>query len=300
MISAFLTSVSWAIAAVFGQRAARHLGSMSANFLRMVVALLILGTCTFWLQPDSLHSATFQWLFWSGLIGYGIGDLGLYLAYARVGSRITILITFCLAPVIAAVAEWLWLGTLLEWPEILGVGAIVLGVSQSLGPSTPETERYGNFSFGIGMAFLSAAGQGIGAVFTRQANQTAAELALTVPALSQAFQRMLPGLLVAGVVWVILRLQGRLSLFGPSGWKSIYHLWILANAGFGPVMGAINYQHDLETTESAIVLAVIAATPIILMPFAYFTEKDRPTPRAIAGALFAVGGLIALGIYRLS
>ena len=47
----------------------------------------------------------------SGIIGMGIGDLGVYAALPLLGSRITVLMTQCLAAPIAAVGEWLWLGT---------------------------------------------------------------------------------------------------------------------------------------------------------------------------------------------
>lgn len=258
----------------------------------------MLGVATLLLQPESLHRTTFFWLFWSGLIGFGVGDLGLYLAYARIGSRITILITFCLAPIIAAVVEWILLGTTITWPEMLGISLIVLGVSWSLKPSSPDTERYGNFTFGICMALVSACGQGMGAVLTRLANDRAAEIGLSVPALSQAFQRIIPGVAFAGIFWLVMRAQRRqLFKVGPA-WKPKHWGWITCTAIFGPVVGVVFYQKALETTASAIVLAVVAATPIVLMPFAYLFEKDRPSRKAIIGAVIAVMGMAGLAVYR--
>lgn len=274
------------------------MGSTVANFTRLTVAMLLLALFTFWLQPDSLHRTTFLWLFLSGFVGFGIGDMGLYLAYARVGSRITILVTFCIAPVLAALVEWLWLGTTLTWAEMAGIAAIVLGVSQSLKPSSPDSERYGSFAFGIGMALVSAAGQGMGAVLTRQANQKALELAVEVPALSQAFQRIIAGVIVSGILLLFLKLHQRMSLKWTGPWKPRYATWIMGTAIFGPVVGVVLYQHALATTESAIVLAIVAATPIILMPFAYVFEKDRPNARTIIGAVVAVLGMAWLGVYR--
>ncbi|MEM7015657.1 MAG: EamA family transporter, partial [Verrucomicrobiota bacterium] len=106
MIGALLTALFWSFSALCGQRAAKHLGSLRANIVRLCVATTILGILTFTIFGGSIHSETFWWLMLGGVIGFGVGDLGLYIALARIGSRLTVLITFCGSPVFAAILDW--------------------------------------------------------------------------------------------------------------------------------------------------------------------------------------------------
>jgi len=54
------------------------------------------------------------------------------------------------------------------------------------------------------------------------------------------------------------------------------------------------YQWALATTASGIVLPIVACTPLVIIPFSYWLEGERPTPRSLLGALIAVGGVILL------
>ncbi len=306
MLAALLTSIFWAVSAISGQRAARFMGSLTANFFRLGIALAILGAIVALGYRDTFHAVTFGWLALSGVVGFGIGDIALYLALARVGSRLTVLITFCLAPVLAAIAEWIWLGDVLPLNQAIAAAAILAGVSLTLKPSSPQSERYGNFAFGLAMAFVAAAGQGFGAVLTRIANAEGEAVGVAVPALSQAFQRVLPGAVMSGVVWLALRgvnrkrrrEVGQIGEIGKSGrtWKNLG--WLSAAALGGPVIGLIFYQWALLTANSALVLAIVALTPIVIMPLAWWLERDRPQPIAIFGACVAVCGMIAVAWLR--
>ena len=50
----------------------------------------------------------------SGMVGFGLGDLGLFAALPLLGPRLTALMVQCLAAPMAALIEWLWLGTRLD------------------------------------------------------------------------------------------------------------------------------------------------------------------------------------------
>ncbi len=78
--------------------------------MRLALATLVLGILVWFLTPDAMRWESFRWFFVSGLIGFGLGDVALFTAYERIGSRLTILLNLCLAPLFAMVLEWLWLG----------------------------------------------------------------------------------------------------------------------------------------------------------------------------------------------
>ena len=69
---------------------------------------------------------------------------------------------------------------------------------------------------------------------------------------------------------------------------------MLANGLAGPALGVSCYQWALRSTPTGIVLPIVAITPLVIIPFSYHLEGERPTLRSIAGGLLAVTGAAAL------
>lgn len=301
MFAAFLTTFFFALSGVTGQRLASRLGAQWGNFVRLFFAAVILGILTLSLFPESLQSHVFTWFFISGLIGFGLGDVALYAAYTRLGSRLTFLLNLCLAPIFALALEWTWLGSFPGWKVAACVGIILFGVGIAVMRGSPARRASlyrGSFFVGVVAAMTAGFGQGAGAVVSRKAESLAQEAGVIVPGISAAFQRVTAGLAVAIVVVVALR------FFSPGGlrippWReqSRFCGWLLGAALFGPVIGVSCFQWALQSQESGTVLAVVALTPIVMMPLSAITEKDRPGPGAIVGAIIAVGGVVALYLW---
>lgn len=57
-------------------------------------------------------------------------------------------------------------------------------------------------------------------------------------------------------------------------------------------------QWAFKTTPTGIVLPIIATTPIVVIPFSYLIEGERPTIHALVGGVIAVGGVVALAMTR--
>jgi drug/metabolite transporter (DMT)-like permease len=55
-------------------------------------------------------------------------------------------------------------------------------------------------------------------------------------------------------------------------------------------------QWALEKTPAGIVFAILAITPIMIIPFARVLEGERATRQSLVGGLIAVGGVIALAL----
>jgi len=128
MLPAFLTTVLWAISAVSANRMTRLIGGIEANFWRITLATLLLAV---WAHGfgQGLSGQAFPYFLLSGFVGFGLGDLALYQALPRIGSRLSIMIVHCLATPFAAVTEWWWLGTSLGVIQIGCSATILLGVS---------------------------------------------------------------------------------------------------------------------------------------------------------------------------
>jgi drug/metabolite transporter (DMT)-like permease len=299
MIAAVITTFLFACSAVTGQRVAMRLGGVWGNLIRLFIACFVLGLLVLFFYRDAIHTETFGWFFISGLIGFGIGDVALFLAYERIGSRLTILLNLCLAPLFAMALEWLWLGNGLPPAVILGALLIVGGVIMAIRPGVKSRqlrEHRGKFGVGILAAVTAGFGQGTGAVISRKAEAVATEFGIASSGISAAFQRVFAGLVFAMIIVALIRLFG--SKQARAHWGSPLQRdlapWLMGAALFGPVIGVSCFQWALQSLESGIVLSVVALTPIVMMPLARITEGDHPSKLAILGAVVAVGGVILL------
>ncbi len=302
---ALLTTFLFALSAVSGQRTAIRLGGLTGNFWRLLLSTVVLGTIVLVAYPESLAGPTFAWYFVSGLVGFGVGDIGLFLAYERIGSRLAVLLNLCLAPVFAATVEWLWLGNELS-PREIGIAALILaGVAMALRPDRTRkrsAELQGRFSTGVVAAIVAGFGQGTGAVISRKANEVERAIGVEINGLSEAGQRVVAGMLMTGIVaWAWRRWRpGRLPAeITGANQRWVTFGWLAAAALTGPVIGVSCFQQALAVMGSGgLVLAVVAITPIVLMPMAWWVEKDRPTRLSIAGAVVAVTGVVLLNLLR--
>jgi len=302
MIAAILTTLFFAFSAVTGQRVAVRLGGAWGNLMRLSIAALVLGALVLLLTPDAIRWPSFQWFFLSGVIGFGVGDVALFTAYERIGSRLTILLNLCLAPLFAMSLEWLWLGNGLGFRVIVCAAMILTGVVMAIRPGVKSRQimaRRGRFWVGIVAAVVAGFGQGTGAVISRKAEAVALELSVHGSGITAAFQRVVAGLLFSAVAVLLIRVFG--SKKDWESWRTPLDRtvapWLLGAALFGPVIGVSFFQLALKNLESGVVLAVVALTPIVMMPLAMVTEGDHPSRLSIIGAFVAVAGVVLLNIW---
>jgi drug/metabolite transporter (DMT)-like permease len=302
MFSALFVPFLFAGSAVTGQHVAVRLGGVWGNAVRLTLAAAVLGILVAIFWPESLRSETFFWFFVSGIVGFGIGDVALFMAYERIGSRLTILLNLCLAPLFAMAMEWVWLGNGVTLSVFLCAALILTGVIMAIRPgakSRQKMERRGNFAVGIFAAVMAGFGQGTGAVISRKAEEVAVEIGMHINGISAAFQRVFAGLVFAIVAVALIRWllpRAHWDSWGNPFNKKLFP-WLLGAALFGPVIGVSFFQWALQSLESGIVLAIVAMTPIVLMPLAAITEGDHPSKLAIAGAVVAVCGVVLLNVW---
>ncbi len=297
MLPALLTTVLWSVSVVCATRSTRYLGSAVANLARLCVATILLAA---WAHGfgKGLGGAGFRWFVLSGFVGFGLADLALYETLPRLGSRLSLLLQHCLAAPIGALVEWLWFGTTLSVAQIVAGIAILTGVAMALAPKNhvhlDRAHLYRGSIFGV----LAAIGQGGGAVLSRKAFLVTALAGERVDGGTAAYQRILGGVGVAAIYFVLLRVRDRHTRDKHCReWRKSWP-WVLINVLGGPVLGVSCYQWALSTTPSGIVLPIVATTPLAVMPIAYRVEGDRPAGQSIIGGMIAVAGVIALTLVR--
>jgi drug/metabolite transporter (DMT)-like permease len=70
--------------------------------------------------------------------------------------------------------------------------------------------------------------------------------------------------------------------------------WLVLNGITGPSLGIACYQQALLEQPSAVVLSIVALTPILALPMQWVTEGKRPSGRTWLGACVGVLGVILL------
>jgi len=296
MFPALLTAFFFSFSGVCASRSTRLIGSIKANFYRLVFGFLCLALYAYVLGQGH-RGPGLVWFMLSGAIGVGLGDTATFLAIKRIGPRLSVMLVQCLTAPIGAAVEWIWLGTKLTPFQLLGSAVILFGSGLALWPEKkieipPELLRTG-ILFGT----LGALGQALGAVITRKANEVNQVIHLEINGMTAAYQRMLGALIVGVMIYYAIELflrrrQRRLVI--PAATYKKAAPWIVLNASAGLVLGISCYQWALQHTATGIVLAIVATTPLIVMPMAYFLDNDRPSRRAMLGGLVAVAGVLII------
>ena len=301
MLPAILTTLLWSCSAICAARSAKIVGGAAANLSRMIVAAVLLGLCAHTAGRSLLGGPALPWFIASGLIGFGLGDVAMFAALGRIGPRLTMLLTHCLAAPLAAITEWLWLGTKLGWQEIACALVILGGVALALAPDHGAKIPRRAFWIGVLCGLCSAAGQGFGSVLSRKASAlsvanisnpaTHGILEGMIGGATAAYERIVPGILVALAFFLLTKRtpESRVPRAWPRAWP-----WIIGNALAGPSIGVAIYQWGVATTPTGILMPIVATVPVLTQFLAWKIEGHRPTRRTILGGIIAVAGVIAL------
>jgi drug/metabolite transporter (DMT)-like permease len=302
VVTAFLTTILFSLSAICGHRSAKLIGGTEANFWRVTCAALCLGTWSYTFGIGLVGEAL-PWFVLSGMAGIGVGDVAYFQALPWLGPHLTLLLIQCLTPPISALIEWRWLGTTLTGGQILCGLVVLAGVSTALMPGRGFKLAWGELIRGVLFCVLSAAAGALGAVLSRKAYAVAHAAAQPIDGFNAAFQRLTGGVLVGGLCLLVVKRQAwKLQASAPhrfiietskKKWRGVW-VWVVLNSLAGQTIGVSLMQMALETTPTGIVLAIIAITPIVVIPFAYVFERERPTLHSLVGGVIAVAGVVGL------
>jgi hypothetical protein len=136
-LAALGTATCWSFTGLFFAEAARRVGALRVNLLRLPVALVLLSltVAATGVSLATLDGTLVAWLTASGVVGLVVGDLALFEAMRRIGPRLALLI-MSLAPISASVAGLLMLN---ERPGRLAL----LGIAVTLAFNLPDRTHHG-------------------------------------------------------------------------------------------------------------------------------------------------------------
>jgi drug/metabolite transporter (DMT)-like permease len=299
MFPALLTTVLYAFSALSSRRLFRFYTGTQANFFRLVLAATLLGAWSH-LFGFGLHGAAFPFLFLSGCVGFGLGDLCSLQTYPHLGARRTMVMIQCLAVPLATVIEWLWLG---HAPTLVQAGFAILilaGVGIAMLPTSKDEPTHG-LKAGIFFGSLAALGQAGGAVLSRKGYAVTAAAGRPFhgvgDGVNAAYQRILGGILVTVLVWGWLKMTRHASDSRPPNWRRGWP-WLVGGALAGPSVGVSCFQWALMTEKTSIVLPIVATSPLLVIPLTRWADGERITKRGVAGGIIAVAGVIGLTLEK--
>jgi drug/metabolite transporter (DMT)-like permease len=305
MVAALFTTLLFSFSAICGHRTATRLGGVEANFWRILGSAVFLA---FWAHAFGSGTAgkAFPWFILSGLAGIGLGDTAYFQALPRLGSRRTVLLTLCLIAPAAALVEWLWLGTRLSLAEMACVAVILAGVVIALAPGDHLHIAPRRFWSGILASVIAAFGGALAAVLTRKAYFIAHAAGEHPDPGTTGYQRVIGGTVALSLIFLAVKWRHACRRGDDDQMKDSFSArekwqlwpWVLANSLAGQTIGVSCMQWALETTPTGIVTAIIATTPIVMLPLSRVFEGEKITMRSLAGGLVAVTGVIGLTVWH--
>jgi drug/metabolite transporter (DMT)-like permease len=285
-LAALVAALCWAIASVIWGRAGRQIPPLELNFVKgsvgcvlLVITLALQGGLFVAVDPRAVVL-----LGVSGAVGIALGDTAYFEAINCLGARRALLLTM-LAPPLAGVVAWLFLGERLKPIAWAGMALTILGVAWVI------TERFRGTSGGpsralrgVGMGVVAAFAQVVGAVLSRAAfTQT------TVSPLSSALLRMSAAVVML-FVWISLaRSRTRWTIHRS---RDVWGLVLTATV-VGTYVGISLQQFAFKYTSTGVTQTLLSTSPLFILPIVVW-RGERVSLRAVAGALVALLGIAML------
>jgi drug/metabolite transporter (DMT)-like permease len=303
-----LTALSWTFSAAAFSSSSRMVGSLPVNVIRLVIALVFFtlygGIMRGQALPLDASAHAWFYLSLSGFVGFFLGDLFYFRAFVELGVRLA-MVAMSLAPVAAAVAGWFWLGERITPQQMGGMAVTLLGVAWVVMERRTDTagNRLRISVRGVLFAVLGAAGQGLGAVLSKEGMIMQSGLGMfeVAPVVADAGPmydsfaatqiRALTGLAAFVALVLLLRRTGGVL----AAVRRPKALGIISfGAFFGPFLGVAFLLRSFQTIPTGIAHTIVATVPVLIIPVAIVTEKERVTWRALVGAIVAVAGVAML------
>jgi drug/metabolite transporter (DMT)-like permease len=289
-LAALTTALCWTVTAMSFESASRRVGSLSVNFLRLLVALALLTLFGLIVRgrlvpvDASLHA--WGWLALSGLVGFTIGDLCLFEGFVLVGARTTMLVSSSLSPLLAAVIGWKFLGDRLTGLDWVAMGITITGVAwvvlerQRDGAEPHRGARKWGILLGAGAGF----GQGIGLVLAKYGMGTLHPFAATQI-------RVIAGAIGFALLFFAIRWWPRVRVAARDRGAMAR---LSLGAFFGPFLGVSMALTAVQRTATGVAATIMSLVPVFIIVPAILVFHERVSPRAFVGAIIAMGGVALL------
>ncbi len=286
-LAALATSLSFSFGSTAFTAAGRRIGSLTVNRIRLLIAALYLGVTHLillgTLLPYGASKEHWLWFGLSGMVGLVLGDIFLFQSLVLIGPRIAMLM-LSLAPVIASLLAWLFLGETLTLGQIFGIFLTLIGTGWVVlegNGTNGDSHRYGR---GILLGVGAAIGQASGLVLAKRG--------FVGGDLSPVSANLIRMLSAALLLWGITFFQGQVkSTFYTLRSKPKGFFFAIVGSFFGPFLGVTLSLFAVQHVEVGVASTLSSLPPVFLLPISYFAFKERFGWGAVFGTFLAMSGV---------
>lgn len=280
----------WMFTVLSFEYAGKRVGSMSVNYIRLVIGLLLLTIFTFFLRgiwfPVDASLYTWTWLGISGFIGMMIGDLFLFQSFVDVGGRISMLIML-LSPPLSAIFSFLILGEVLSPLDLIGmiitISAVMFVV---LMKRNKDEVLEPHIIRGIIFAFIGALGQALGLILSKKGMGDYNAFAAT--------QIRLIAALIGFTILFIIRKEFK-NVFNAFNDRLAIQV-ITIGSFFGPFLGVALSLLALQYTQVGVTATIQQINVILIIPFSVILFKEKVNIFEVVGSIVAFVGVTLMFI----
>jgi drug/metabolite transporter (DMT)-like permease len=294
-LAALGTSVFWTFTSLCFEFAAKRIGTIGLNILRLLAALVIYTIVGLIFQgeliPMSETPKVWFWLSLSGLVGFVFGDVFLFQAYIYIGARMTQLV-FVTSPVITAVMGYFIFGETIAPLGMLGMALVLAAimfvvVDKKSGQKNIPSARPVHKVRGIVFAVLAAFGQSGGLILSKIGAPDSS-------AMNAAHIRVIAGLIGFIIVALIIK-----KIDEPiKGLKDKQAVKVLSlGALLGPFAGVSLALVAMQNTTSGVAATLMGLVPIMVLLPDSIIKKEKIRPKEIIGAVAAVLGATLIFVH---
>jgi uncharacterized membrane protein len=251
----------WALTALSIEVAARRIGSLTVNLVRLVMAFVFLSLANLVFRglplPSDATPHNWLWLTVSGLVGFTFGDLCLYRAYLVLGPRLSSLMMLTVG----------------------GIGWAILERGRG-SESAPVAVSLEGVALGLG----GALGQAVGLILSKIGMEGYDAFAATQV-------RVIAGAVGYALLFFVLGWWPNLRA-GLRDGKAL--AFSALGAFFGPFLAVSLSLIAIRETVAGVAASIMALTPVLIIPLVILFKKERVGIGGLAGALVAVTGVALL------
>lgn len=287
--AALVTTLCWAVTAVSFETAGKKVGSLSVNYIRLVIGFILISIFTFFtrgsLLPLDATTNSWIWLSISGFIGFFIGDLFLFQSYLEIGSRISMLV-MATSPPITALLGYIFMRERLSYIDFIGMTITVLGIAIVVLSKNPDDKKFklSHSLKGLTFAFLGALGQGLGLIFSKMGMGDYNPFAATQI-------RIISGFIGFTILFIVLNKWDNLRSALKNS-KAMFGITI--GSIFGPFLGVSFSLISLKYTSAGISSTITSIVPVVIIPFSIIFLKEKIRLKELIGAVITVIGVSVL------
>lgn len=295
-LAALLTAFLWAFTAIFFTSASKQIGSFFVNMIRIPMALVLISATLLFttgrlFPPLESHSQAY-WLIASGIVGLVLGDTFLFRSFIILGPRLGSLI-FASWPIMTAIMSWFFLSEILSPIAIAGIAIASSGIVWVTNERRTEWKSemvaadQGTKRLGVLFAILGAMGQSSGLVMAKYA------MGDSMQPLDASYIRMIAACIS---IWIYGVASGQLPAILTALKNRRAMIFSLCGAVSGPFLGIWMSLVAVKHAETGVAAAIMATVPVVIIPVTIIVYRQRPSPRAILGAVVTAIGIAILFI----